>query len=45
VFRVARAAVLRSLLGRPALYRVVGERAYWQPRARGNLTRELSKLG
>jgi hypothetical protein len=39
VFRAGRAAVLRSLLGRPALYRVVGERADWEPRARANLTR------
>jgi hypothetical protein len=39
VFRAGRAAVLRSLLGRPALYRVVGERADWEPRARATLTR------
>jgi predicted metal-dependent HD superfamily phosphohydrolase len=44
VFRAGRAAVLRHLLGRPALYRVVGERADWEPRARANLTRELSML-
>ena len=44
VFRAGRAAVLRSLVGRPALYRVVGARADWEPRARANLTRELSRL-
>ncbi|HZC99365.1 MAG TPA: metal-dependent phosphohydrolase [Actinomycetes bacterium] len=43
-FRAGRAAVLRDLLGRPALYRVVPERADWEPRARANLTRELSTL-
>jgi predicted metal-dependent HD superfamily phosphohydrolase len=45
VFRAGRAAVLRRLLDRPALYRVVPERAEWEPRAHANLTRELSTLG
>jgi predicted metal-dependent HD superfamily phosphohydrolase len=43
-FRAGRAAVLRHLLGGPALYRVVLERAEWEPRARANLARELSTL-
>jgi predicted metal-dependent HD superfamily phosphohydrolase len=45
VFRAGRAAVLRRLLDRPALYQVVPERAEWEPRAHANLTRELSTLG
>jgi predicted metal-dependent HD superfamily phosphohydrolase len=45
VFRAGRAAVLRRLLDRPALYRVVPERAEWEPRAHANLTLELSTLG
>lgn len=44
VFRAGRAAVLRDLLGLPALYRVPALAAGWEGPARANLTRELAAL-
>lgn len=43
-FRSGRAAVLRSLLALPCLFRTPHGRAHWEPRARANLTAELSTL-
>jgi predicted metal-dependent HD superfamily phosphohydrolase len=43
-FRAGRAAVLESLLGLPALYRIVPVRSEWEVRARANLNRELDAL-
>jgi predicted metal-dependent HD superfamily phosphohydrolase len=43
-FRAGRAAVLEALAELPSLYRVVPERAEWEPRARTNLARELRNL-
>ncbi|GAA3756489.1 HD domain-containing protein [Spinactinospora alkalitolerans] len=42
-FRAGRAAVLRGLLDRPALYRTPSARARWEERARANLTAELAR--
>jgi predicted metal-dependent HD superfamily phosphohydrolase len=44
VFVPGRAAVLEHLLALPALYRVPDVAAEWEPRARANLTAELSLL-
>jgi predicted metal-dependent HD superfamily phosphohydrolase len=44
VFLPGRAAVLEHLLALPALYRVPDVAAEWEPRARANLTAELSLL-
>jgi predicted metal-dependent HD superfamily phosphohydrolase len=44
LFKAGRAAVLRQLLGLPALYHLVPQRAEWTARARGNLDRELTTL-
>ena len=43
-FRAGRAAVLRRLLDRDALYLTVPERARWEAAARANVARELSAL-
>jgi len=43
-FRRGRAAVLRHLLGLPALYRVPSLAAQWEASARANLSRELASL-
>lgn len=43
-FRAGRAAVLRSLLALPVLYRVVPLAAEWERRARANLGRELTLI-
>jgi predicted metal-dependent HD superfamily phosphohydrolase len=43
-FRAGRAAVLRRLRDRPALFHVVAHRADWEARARANLSRELAAL-
>lgn len=44
-FRAGRAAVLRHLLGLPALYRLPEPHARWEDAARANLSRELARLG
>ncbi|MFE0046220.1 HD domain-containing protein [Streptomyces albireticuli] len=44
-FREGRAAVLRQLLGLPALFRTPLGRSRWEPVARRNLTTELELLG
>jgi predicted metal-dependent HD superfamily phosphohydrolase len=44
VFRTGRAAILRDLADRPALYRIVPPRAEWHARAVDNLRRELRAL-
>ncbi|MCD0485727.1 hypothetical protein LO771_25890 [Streptacidiphilus sp. ASG 303] len=44
-FRAGRAAVLRQLLGLPALYRTAAARDRWEERARHNLATELELLG
>lgn len=43
-WRRGRAAVLRSLLARPTLYRTPTGRELWEARARANLTAELAGL-
>jgi predicted metal-dependent HD superfamily phosphohydrolase len=43
-FTAGRTAVLQQLLGLPALYRLPAVAAEWTPRARANLTAELSLL-
>ncbi|MFJ3713521.1 hypothetical protein OG204_16145 [Streptomyces sp. NBC_01387] len=43
-FREGRAAVLRELLGLPALFRTAHGRAVWETRARQNLATELELL-
>ena len=43
-FRSGRAAVLRSLLDRPALFRTEHGRTTWEGPARANVTAELSRL-
>jgi predicted metal-dependent HD superfamily phosphohydrolase len=43
-FRAGRAAVLRDLLGRQALFRTAHARAHWEVHARANLTVELAAL-
>jgi predicted metal-dependent HD superfamily phosphohydrolase len=43
-FRAGRAAVLRTLLGLPALFRTPHARAHWERPARANLAAELSGL-
>ena len=43
-FRAGRAAILRELAGRPALYRIVPPRTDWHARAVANLRRELARL-
>lgn len=40
-----RGEVLRGFLARPALYRTATARAWWDARARANLTAELASLG
>lgn len=44
IFRDGRRRVLESLLARPALYQHPRTPAFWESRARANLTRELSRL-
>jgi predicted metal-dependent HD superfamily phosphohydrolase len=44
VFTAGRIAVLEQLLGLPALYRLPAVAAEWTPRARANLTAELTLL-
>lgn len=43
-FRSSRAAVLRSLLERPALFRTEHGRTAWEAPARANVTAELARL-
>ncbi|MFG1950515.1 metal-dependent phosphohydrolase [Micromonospora sp. NPDC048830] len=43
-FRAGRARVLAHLLALPALYRLPPLAATWEPQARSNLTRELTRL-
>jgi predicted metal-dependent HD superfamily phosphohydrolase len=43
-FRAGRAAVLRDLAGRDALFRTAHARAHWEPAARANLAAELDAL-
>lgn len=43
-FAAGRAAVLRDLLDRPALFRTTEARRRWEGRARANLEREVSEL-
>ncbi|SDC45994.1 Predicted metal-dependent phosphohydrolase, HD superfamily [Geodermatophilus telluris] len=43
-FTAGRIAVLQSLLALPALYRLPGVAAGWEPRARANLSAELALL-
>jgi len=43
-YRAGRAALLEDLRDRPALYRTAHARAQWEPRARNNLDRELTRL-
>ncbi|MCP2325745.1 putative metal-dependent HD superfamily phosphohydrolase [Hamadaea flava] len=43
-FRSGRAAVLRSLLDLPALFRIPALAESWEEKARANLTRELASL-
>lgn len=40
-----RRAVLRSFLDRPTIFRTLPGRQRWEPRARINISRELSQLG
>jgi predicted metal-dependent HD superfamily phosphohydrolase len=44
-WRDGRAAVLRSFLERPSIYRTTTGRERWEQRARANLTAELAALG
>lgn len=44
-WRVGRRAVLRSFLDRPVIFRTIPGRERWEPRARINISRELSQLG
>ena len=44
-FARGRAAVLRDLAGRPALFHTATGRARWETAARANLARELAALG
>lgn len=44
-WRAGRAAVLRHLLARPAIYRTPAGRARWEAAARANLTAEIAALG
>jgi predicted metal-dependent HD superfamily phosphohydrolase len=44
-WRTGRRAVLRSFLDRPAIYRTIAGRERWEPRARINISTELSRLG
>ena len=43
-FRVGRAVVLRSLVGRPRLFTTEHALAHWEPLARRNVTRELESM-
>ena len=43
-FRRGRAAVLRDLLAKPALFHTAAARDLWEERARANVTRELAGL-
>lgn len=43
-FRAGRAAVLRSLIERPALFRTEHGRLHWEQPARANVTSELERL-
>ena len=43
-FAAGRAAVLRRLLDRPALFRTAHGRSAWEQRARANVTAELARL-
>jgi predicted metal-dependent HD superfamily phosphohydrolase len=43
-FRTGRAAVLRDLLDKPALFHTSYARAHWEQPARANVQRELSEL-
>ena len=43
-FRSGRAAVLRDLLAKPALFHTAAARGLWEERARANVTRELAEL-
>jgi predicted metal-dependent HD superfamily phosphohydrolase len=43
-FRAGRAAVLRALLGKPALFHTDTARRSWEERARANVERELAEL-
>jgi len=44
-FAIGRAAVLRDLSGRAALFHTAYAREHWEPAARANLARELAELG
>lgn len=43
-FAAGRAAILRDLLAKPALFHTAQARDIWEARARGNLTREVEQL-
>ena len=43
-YRSGRAALLENLRDRPALYRTEHAREHWEPQARNNLDRELTRL-
>lgn len=44
-FRAGRLAVLEDLAGREHLFRTAHAREHWEPRARQNLRREITRLG
>ena len=43
-FRAGRLLILEDLAGRDAIFRTAYGREHWEPRARGNLAREIAEL-